>query len=85
MKPVHCLCGCRGKPKGKDSRFLPGHDKRTEVRLERLSKHTANGDDGLVLSKDLLDFYEQDPDFCVVGDWYAHHVLALDRRGSNPH
>ena len=30
-----CLCGCGKTPKGKDSRYLPGHDLRDMVKRHK--------------------------------------------------
>ena len=82
--PPSCLCGCKGDL-NPGRRFLSGHDKRTDGRLKRLAVGIQPRDgDELVLSDDLIDFYEQYPNFRVVGDWYAHHVLNLVVRGSTP-
>ena len=82
--PPSCLCGCKGDL-NPGRRFLSGHDQRTFGRLKRLAVGVQpTGEDELVLSPDLIAFYEQNPNFRVVGDWHAHHVLDLDRRGRNP-
>lgn len=36
-----CLCGCGGTPKGKKSRFIPGHDARWHAAQKRAAKEAA--------------------------------------------
>jgi hypothetical protein len=33
-----CLCGCGGYPKGKNARFIPGHDARYHAALKKAAK-----------------------------------------------
>ena len=75
----YCLCGC-GKIPNVGSRFKQGHDQRAYGRLLRLAENRRKAGDDAVLSDDLLDCYEQNPDCRVVREWYARDILKLAGR-----